>query len=238
MQERIDDTNKLKEILDVKITLLTELDLKILCKNNGLNYNTLKIEWRSSENTYFNKSKGEYNAMYGKHHSEKTKKILSEKGKERMKDIDYRNKITRNLIKYCQATNYADAKKPRSKRIAKICPMCKNSFITTEASPKRYCCYDCYSKSDENIKLLENNTLNNINKRNKLNSIIKKFICNWAKQNRQVIQNTKYNNISTSLIDLQTLIEEKFNIKDWRVISKIACNSKSRKDFLSFLKQI
>jgi hypothetical protein len=57
-----------QKIKNVKLTLLTEKDLKVLCKEIGLSYNNLKTYWRKNPKNKRNDSSGKANAMYGKKH--------------------------------------------------------------------------------------------------------------------------------------------------------------------------
>lgn len=81
-------------------------------------------------------------------------------------------------------------------------------------------------------KAIEKNELDYINNK----EIIKNFILNWVKDNKDLILNCKYNKISTTLQPLYELIEKEFNILDKRTISNIF-DTDSRKEFLLYLKE-
>jgi len=239
IEERIIDTNKLKEIIDVKVTLLTELDLKVICNKNNLDYNKLMREWINSPDTSVNDNSGKRNLMYGKHHSDKTKSIISEKAKERMEDEEYKNNIVKKMIQYCIDTNYADAKKPRSKRTTLKCKNCGEEFTVTEAKDYRqYCSVECANTSKANIENLKRMSETMIrNKENKYNNI-KQYIEIWAKENNDIIKEMKLNKITPLLKILINNINNKFGVKDMRVITDAVCKSKSRKEFAKYLKSI
>ena len=63
-------------------------------------------------------------------------------------------------------------------------------------------------------------------------------IYNWSLDNRELVLNTPYNKISTTLNALFEQIENKYNIKDKRTISKaIFGKDKGRKKTLLHLKE-
>jgi len=238
IEERIIDTNKLRDITNAKVTLLTELDLKQLCKQNGLKYNKLKNEWRNSPNNILNNNDGKNNPMYGKHHSLKTKLILSKKGKIRMENDSYKRKVTANLIKYCQETDYADAKKPRSKRVALQCKNCGEEFIVTEAQAnKQYCSIECMANSKENISNLKKMTEQKMKLKEEKYRNIREYVIQWTNNNKELIENIKLNRIANALDVLVKEINYKYNVKDYRVIAEAVCGLQSRKALVKYLKE-
>lgn len=89
---------------------------------------------------------GDKNPMYGVKHSAETKAKISKKAKERFATGKY-DYLTQNMIEHNRATNYADAKKPRAKRVTIYCKniQCKKPFEVTvaESKKRKYCSSEC-----------------------------------------------------------------------------------------------
>jgi len=239
IQERIIDTKKLAKIVKVKVKLLTEIDLKIICKQHNLNYNQLIIEWKNSPGVSLNNKSGKFNNMYGKNHSNITRKILSDMGKKRMSDNDYVKAITKNMLQYCRDTDYACAKKPRSKRVKLICQNCNKEFIVTEAqSYKKYCSTKCMANSDANMRNLKAMSNKNHEACKQKHYNIKQYVNVWARNNKDIIANVNINSITRDLSPLLINVEKKFGIKDCRTIAKAVCGSLSRKKLVEYLREL
>lgn len=169
---------------------------------------------------------GKLNPMYGLKQSEKTKKIIGDKCKIRFQDDEYKEKFKESLKKRTYKSGYQ-----KSRREERLCLKCGKSFIVTVNSKRKYCSKKCAGKVCIQ-KAIEKNELDYINNK----EIIKNFILNWVKDNKDLILNCKYNKISTTLQPLYELIEKEFNILDKRTISNIF-DTDSRKEFLLYLKE-
>ena len=223
------------KIKNVKLTLLTEKDLKVLCKEIGLSYNNLKTYWRKNPKNKRNDSSGKANAMYGKKHKESTILILSEKGKMRVKeDPELFKRISSKMVDWCKERNYDHLRGHRKERIIKICESCGTEFVVIDGNEKnkRYCSISCGYK-DGVIAAREAVIEKRINR----NDILKDFIISWAKEHHELIDNIPYNQITTYLEPLLSLIKDNFSIVDIRTIYR-SFDADNRKDFLNKLKSI
>ena len=68
--------------------------------------------------------------------------------------------------------------------------------------------------------------------------IIKQDIVSWVLDHQELVLSCPYNRISTTLIDLQKYLYEKYGIKDWRSFFICFDNTKSLKTMLDKLKEI
>lgn len=236
--EGLKKVNKLKELYGLDVRLVTYKDLlKIYQTEMPISLNKARTIWKEEYKTSYQQNvSGENNPMFGKTHSQETKLILSNKGKERFKDEKFRSKMMISAIESNRKNGYAAQKKPRSKRETRYCKNqeCCKPFIVTIASKKKYCSQQCAAKIASLLGAKAE-----IDKSRKLLDQVKDYIINWAKENQEIIQETPYNKIKTNLIDLFNEIYTIFNIKDMRIISKaVFGEDKGRKELLNFLKEI
>lgn len=237
LEDRIIDALELEVLIGIPVKVITELDLKVLCRESSLSYNKLKTEWRESPNTHLNNNSGEFNAMYGRKQSDEQKRKSSEKGKLRFSENPekYHELCTSKLIAYNREHNFEQAKQPRSKRVEMICEECGKSKIVTEAYAERhrYCSIECGAKYG--LRLATNKNIDNkIEKDNIINNIV----LDYSKLNRSDILEIKLNKIQTSEIinTLIQLIKDKTGVFDMRTISTAVCGKPSRKEFVKYLK--
>lgn len=243
IKQRQNDVNNLRQIVKCKVNLITEIDLRKICKDIGLSYNQLKVFWRTSENTILNYQKKEFNAMYGKHHTEESKELISKVKKEfykTEKGEETKKIISKKLTLYLATHNHDYLTAPRSKRVVFICPQCGKKSLITEAqkNSRTYCSYKCYVDSGANAisqrNAIEANHLITLKRHQK----IKEYALNFAKINKNNILLIKLNKIKTDET-LKLMIEEIntiYNIKDIRTISTAICGVPSRKEMVKFLK--
>lgn len=234
IEERIVSTNKLQELLpDVEIKLFTELDLRRFCKEIGLSYDKLKKEWRTNPNNIKGTSKGKANSMYGMSQKEETKKLISSVKKQKAKENPEKyRKLGLQLAKWCRERDYYFAKQERVPRFTLVCQWCGEEFIVIQGDKdsRKFCSNKCGSEYAFSIAT-------QVKKDIKLSRDcdIESFIFEWATQNKDLVSNTPYNEITPTLSELLRLIKDKFNIIDFRTIS-MAIGVKGRKEFLKSLK--
>jgi len=237
LSERIKDLKELETKYQISTKIITEIDLRKECPKLGLSYNKLKVEWRTNPENTKNKQSGEFNAMYSKHHTKETKMKLSVKGKERMKDPKYIKAITSKMIQWNIDNNFEQTKRPRSKRVEKICLACNKPFIVTEAKAKlrSYCSQSCgcligVQKASEQL------TANRIVR----HDIIKEIAIEFTINNQEAINNIKLNKIESNecIIELTNKIFEATGIIDFRIIGEAICGKQSRKEMVKYLKNI
>lgn len=239
IEERIVDTNELREMLKIEVTLITEEDLKVMCEEVDLSYHDLKTTWRESSDTKLGSSKGEFNAMYGLKQSDKTKSIIGELASKRMMDEDYKANITGKLVAFNRANGFYYAKLPRAKRVDVVCRVCGKIESVTEAVSKHYkvCSMECVWKEGAGLK---NGTVTIVENRINLHAEIKEFIISECIPHREHFKTMKLNRITTDTIFNSILNEvyNRFGIKDLRTISFAMCGEHGRKNMILYLRSI
>ena len=99
----------------------------------------------------------------------------------------------------------------------------------------KYCSSSCAAKdnSEKRVTASVKSRQDKIKERNKL---FINDIDNWIINNKEIIINCPKNKISTNLQDILQ-IAKKYELSDWRTISKTICGKDSRKELLSYLQQ-
>ncbi len=139
------------------------------------------------------------------------------------------------MIAFNRSNNFKYARQPRVERININCLLCGNEFVVTLNNPKgrKFCSEHCarvYHGKKGNEVQTKNSDAHL--------KLVKEYIYNWSLDNRELVLNTPYNKISTTLNALFEQIENKYNIKDKRTISKaIFGKDKGRKKTLLHLKE-
>lgn len=235
IEERIKDTALLQEQLGeaVKVSLVTEIDLKRICKEIGLNYEKLKTEWRTNPNNSVGDWSGWRNPMFNKSQKESTKKLISLKAKERCKKSpEYGYNLAKKMIDYNRSVDFDFLRGERAERIVVHCLNCGKPIQITEAraNRQRYCTQRCGVIHTSKMKIGSA-----YQSRIERDEELKTFILNWCEDNVETVSNTPFNGISSGLAGMYKEIADKFHIVDHRTITQ-AFETKSRKEFLKILK--
>lgn len=204
----------LENIIDVPIYLYKYDDLKKLCIKYKLNINELISYW--IKNSKGNPMNGDKNPMYGLKHSEKSKRLIGKKSSERCKNLNYRNKIMKGLIKFREAGGVSHRPQKTVERIIVKCIECNTKFEKMITSEQKYCSNKC--------KLIECTKLaNNVTRKNNkiLHNKIKLDILKWVDINQELFLSKKRNKIYFEL----KLILNSFNLKDIRNVKFIFTKS-------------
>lgn len=220
------------------IRLITYKDLLIIYRNEmPISLNKARKMWKEDfETSYACDVSGKQNPMYGKKHNESTKQLIAKKSKERFKDSAYKERVINAAIEGNRKTGYAAQKKPRVKRETRTCAYdgCGNEFIVTISSKKRFCSSPCVSRT---VSPLGRDA--GRKKSRKHLDQVKEYIDEWAKENKELINETPYNKIKSTLHVLFDDIKQLYNIKDFRIISKaVFGKDMGRKKLLDYLKEI
>jgi hypothetical protein len=208
----------LKRQLNIPINLLFSKDLKILCKENQLDFYKLKAEWINSEMTSQNHILSrEMNPMFNHKHKEISKKINGQKTSLRFKDENFR-------LKHSEAVKKAMQKVDKSKLIGnkrkdreqRICLYCGKVFNVIYTSKQKYCCKTCSALAGFDIA-----TKKNIEQNHLLLNTIKQDTINFLsvhKDNLIKINNGKYHGKKEELIKLLKPIIDRYYLADMRTI--------------------
>lgn len=227
---KIDGINKIKkfkERYNIPIELIEYKDiLKIYQLEMPIRYHKAKNifinDYKAELNNY--DMNGNLNPMYGVKHSEKTRKLIGEKCKERFSNKEYKDNFKKSISKITYRKKYT--KTPREKR---ICPTCGKEFIKMITSKQRYCSKQCNKDSWINAR----NAV--VQKYEKHKEQVKNDIFEWSDENKDLILSTKFNKINSTLEGLYKMLYDKYEIKDERSVSNIL-DTNSRKEFLKILK--
>ncbi|MBM7555961.1 NUMOD3 domain-containing DNA-binding protein [Halanaerobacter jeridensis] len=204
----------LQNQVDITIELIRKKQLKNLCKKIGLNFYELTQSWIDNKNTSKNHVlEGELNPLFGKKHTQKTKKLIGQKSKERFKDKKFREKHS-NAVK--KAMKKVDTSKLGNKksRISKRCKICGDEFLVIETSNRKFCSKTCAAAN----ALKFSNRKQKI-ERKKRNKEIRKQVKKVINSNSEFILSIPYNDISSSFEKLFKEILIKYNLKDLRNIA-------------------
>lgn len=230
--------NKFKEYYDYPIKLITYTDLlKIYQNEMPISLNRARIIWREEYKTSLNHDvSGENNPMYGNHHKESTKILISQKSKERFKDEEYKERVVRAALEGNRKTGYAAQKLPRVKRETRTCVYenCDKEFTVTINSKKKYCSTGCSLRVSSPRGVETGKRKSRI-----VLDQVKEYIIDWVMNNKNIVDETPFNKITTNLSELFENIHYLYNIKDMRIVSKaIFGEDRGRKELLRYLKEI
>jgi hypothetical protein len=120
-----------------------------------------------------------------------------------------------------------------------ICKNCGKMLELSlwESKRRRFCSTEC-ANSYNIKKATEKASIVNRERCISLHKEIRKYVLNWAKQNKNIINTCRLNKISS---DMKLLIEETykiFGIKDLRTISKAVVGEYSKKKLIEYLKGV
>lgn len=220
---------------DLELVFYKDL-VKLYREEMPIRLNTAKRKWIDEYGAVLvNKLDGEYNPMFGRNHSEETKKIISEKAKERFKTGAYFETNTKKMIEYNRKTNFAHAKKPRAEREIRTClyDRCGNKFEVTIHSKQMFCSHECSCRASS-VKATEAA----LKKVKESHEKIRELVLQWAEDNKEAIRCMKLNSIKRPLSPLYELIKAELNISDIRTITKaVLGEDKGRKELAKYLKE-
>lgn len=203
----------LQNMIDIPVNIIQSKELKILCLKYNIDFDKLKKEWINSDKTSQNHILlGKYNPMYGHKQTQKSKIQNGLKTKKRFENKNFRIKHSNAVKKAMGKVDKTKLGHPK-KRIIRYCKLCGKSFEAIITSKQEYCSTKCGStamfhlasqiKHDKNISKFKK---------------IKEDVINFAINNKDLINKTKYNKINTSLGKYFDNILSKYNLSDHRNI--------------------
>lgn len=220
-----------------KLEMIFYKDLvKLYREEMPMRLNTAKNKWINDYGaTLENKLDGEYNPMFGRKQSEKTRKLISKKAKLRFDTGKYFETNTKKMIEYNRSTNYEHTRRRRSEREQRVClyEKCAEIFEVTIASKKRYCTHECVLRN--NSKMANEAYLKKVKSSHEQ---IAQCVHEWSLKNKCAITNMKLNRIKEPLTPMYDLIEKSIGIKDIRTITiAVLGEDKGRKELVKYLKE-
>lgn len=227
-------TKKLKYIQEkygYEVAVISYKQLLKLYEKLPFTLNSVITEWISSSETTISKvACGDKNGHFNMKHSSETKKKIGEHTKLLWsQDSPSRRGMLDGLNKSGIKRGYIRV--PREER---NCLLCQNTFRVLTTSNQKYCSQTC--AGNVAIKIA---TEASVTKQKIIHKEIKNYVLHWSKENRETVIKTPYNRISTTLRPLLNEIENKFGIKDIRIVSKeVLGKDCGRKELLKFMKDL
>jgi len=189
-------------------------------------------EWINSKDTTISKAAyGSLNGHFNLKHSEAVKKKIGESTKQRWaSDSDVKRRMKEGLRK----SGLAQKGKHKVPRVLKRCLDCGKPFIVLNTSIQLYCSQHCAGNAA--IKIA---TDVYVQKRKTVHQNIRDYIISWSKENKHIVLSTPLNKIKPTLQPLLQNIQELFDVKDIRVISKaVFGEDRGRKELIMFMKKV
>lgn len=234
IEERIRDTQELQTLLgdEIKVSLITDLDLKRICKDLNLSFYALEKEWKDSPESSFGGFAGQRNPMYNHVHSESTRELISKGVKKKCEDPEHVKKVVAGMLEYCRENNYDFLRGERVDRVVFKCPVCGNEkmILPSENRYRKYCSLKCFHiiRGQEQKGAFKKSRLER-------DKELKKFMLSWCDNNKEIVRRAKFNSVLTDLEDLFNSVREEFEIIDFRPMIG-SFGVKNRKEFLKILK--
>lgn len=242
IEEGLRKAKDLESKIGIPVKLYTEEDVrKIYRKEMEDNYHNVIEEWKETEGVTLGEydMRGENNPMYGVKHSEETKRKISEKAKERFEDPNGKARITQTnkMIESNRKNNFDFLRGERVKRIKVKCEGCGEYFVKKETVDKRFCNFECFTKSDWNRKRMSKVFNKEILETKERRRSMKNTILMWTEENQERVVKIKLNDIKRNLKPLYDIIEEEYDVVDMRTINKsIFGEDRGRKEMVLYLK--
>lgn len=222
----------LQSKIGIKCELITYEQLKKIYKNMPYTLNSTITEWKNSEHTTIQKVwNGEKNPHYGMKHSEETKKLIGLKTKQRWEED---GETKKKMIEGLRKSGLSQKGKLKKAREIRNCLICDKTFEVIKDHDNKFCSRGCAFVHNANL-----GTKVYVENREKIHQEIKKYIDEWVICNKELVLSTPMNRIKTSLQPLLNEIEKKYQVKDFRVISKSVFGEDcGRKELLKYMKEI
>lgn len=236
LEERVESLIQLQKVIseDIVTNLYTELDLREMCRDRDMSYNKLKMDWRNNPDNVRGLAEGRANSMFGRPQKESTKLLIKQLADERVrKDPQKYTDMAKSMVKYGRDNNYDFLRGDRVPRFTLVCELCGKEFKVIQGmkNKRRFCSQQCGSESSS-VLGAEKAVQIRKDRDERLNS----FIFEWAGSNAELILSTPFNQITPTLKPLLKLIEDEFDVIDFRTISR-SLGTKHRKDFLRELQE-
>lgn len=173
----------------------------------------------------------------GKFYSDITKERIGEKTKERWEDPVIAERMLNGLRLGTETAKITQTGKERVERLIKTCPECGIEFRVIPSEDKTFCSYSCSGKYRMTKGSGKQRIEEYVEERKSVHTRIKELAENWTEENKERVIEGKLNDITATLKPLTDLIEEEYEVKDYRTISKAISGTESRKKLLLYLKE-
>lgn len=173
----------------------------------------------------------------GKFYSDITKERIGEKTKERWEDPVIAERMLNGLRLGTETVKRTHTGKERVERLIKTCPECGIEFRVIPSEDKTFCSYSCSGRYRMTKGSGKQRIEEYVEERKSVHTRIKELAENWTEENKERVIEGKLNDITATLKPLTDLIEEEYEVKDYRTISKAISGTESRKKLLLYLKE-
>ena len=173
----------------------------------------------------------------GKFYSDITKERIGEKTKERWEDPVIAERMLNGLRLGTETAKITQTGKERVERLIKTCPECGIEFRVIPSEDKTFCSYSCSGRYRMTKGSGKQRIEEYVEERKSVHTRIKELAENWTEENKERVIEGKLNDITATLKPLTDLIEEEYEVKDYRTISKAISGTESRKKLLLYLKE-
>ncbi|WP_255259815.1 restriction endonuclease [Lentibacillus sp. CBA3610] len=189
-------------------------------------------EWIQSENTTIHKAaKGKLNGHYNIAHSIDTKRKIGEHTKKLWAS---NSTAKQRMVVGLKKSGLAQKGKFKKPREIRLCKECGHNFEVIATSIQTFCTQKCAGNF-----AIRNATKSYINKRKSIHENIRNYIIQWSLQNKDIVIQTPFNKIKSTLEPLIEDIHKEFGVKDFRVISKAVFGKDcGRKELLKFMQKL
>jgi endogenous inhibitor of DNA gyrase (YacG/DUF329 family) len=214
INKTIKKIDELKKIVNVPVKIYLLKDLKKECEKLNLQINDLISYWIN--NSVGNPMDNIKNPMFGKHHREESKKLISKLALKRCESKEYRDKISKGLIQFKKNGNVSYRPQKTIERIISNCIKCNDEFEKMITSFQIYCSNKC--------KLIDCTELanNSVREKNKiLHDKIKIDILDYTSKHQDLF----FANTRNKLYSQYKIILNKYDLKDIRNIKFIFTQS-------------
>ena len=197
-----------------------------------MSLNFIINNWITSDKTTINKAtKGSLNPHYGLRHSEESKKKIGEHTKKLWNSDSEAKKRMVEGLRNSGLSQKGKIKIPRENR---CCSLCSEVFIVMQTSTRIYCSRECSGTAAMKIA-----TDVYVKKREDIHGEIKKYVIQWTIENKEIVLSTPFNKINSTIKPMTDEIFYRFDVKDFRVISKAIFGiDKGRKELIEIYEEV
>ncbi|MBD7983176.1 restriction endonuclease [Sporosarcina sp. Sa2YVA2] len=222
----------IEENHQIKTELISYEELLRHYSSMPMTLNFIINNWITSEKTTINKAtKGSLNPHYGLKHSEESKRKIGEHTK---KLWNSNTEAKKRMVAGLRNSGLSQKGKMKIPRENRFCSLCTKTFTVIQTSTRIYCSREC-----SGTVAMKNATNVYVMKRKNIHSEIKKYVIQWSLENKEIVLSTPFNKINSTIKPMTEEILYRFDVKDFRVISRAVFGiDKGRKELLKYMKRL
>ncbi|HEU4964970.1 MAG TPA: restriction endonuclease [Bacilli bacterium] len=225
----------MQRIYGIKGKLILYEDLKHLYQQIPYSITSTIKEWiDSKETSNSKKTKGERNPHFGLKHSNDTKVAIGQHTKELWEnDPKAKAKMIEGSRKGAKIVKQLLTGVKKVPREVRQCIHCNRPFTVLKTSVQKYCSQKCVANANA-----QSASQKRWRDQDKIHSGIRELVLRWSIEHQELLADTPFNKIKTTLAPLLTEIEQLYGIKDLRIITKAVLGKDlGRKELLRVMKE-